>query len=125
MRVNVMPTATQTRKFVPALFAILCALAPLSLRAQTTAKEPKDGGTITGRVIADGHGIADVLVVLMPTDFTRERRPVARAKTDADGHYQLLNVPPGSYYLNATTPVYISADGNPSMGQQGRLLNIT
>src|SRR2546421_8682597 len=102
MRVNIMLLATQSRKVSLALLVALCALAAVSVRAQTTAKETKEASTIAGRVTADGHGVAGVLVTLMPTQLTTDRKPAAKAKSDADGRYLLTDVPPGSYYLNPT-----------------------
>ena len=118
MRVTDMPRPRQRHIIVCAL--LVCALVSAA-RAQSPAKE---AGTITGRVTADGHGLAGVLVALMPTEFTPERKPVARAATGADGRYQIANVPPGSYYLNTVAPVYLNADANPLAARQGRLLNV-
>ncbi len=119
-------TQTQTRRHViRALLIIACALAPLTYTsAQTPAKEPKDTGVIAGRITREGHAVADVLVTLMPGDWSAQQKPVAKTTSDADGRYRLANVPPGRYYLNPFAPAYVVSDINPADWRPGRMLNV-
>ncbi len=114
------------RALIDLLLVAACTLALAhTAPAQTPAPDnATTAGTIAGRVTSDGHGLAGALVALLPTEFTREARPAAKTKTDADGRYRLTNVPPGSYSLSVTAPAYISADTTPNTARQGRLLNV-
>ncbi len=120
--------ATRTpprRHVILVLLIITCALAPLMhTSAQTPAKETKDTGVLAGRITREGHGIADVLLTLMPADWSGQQKPVAKATSDADGRYRLASVPPGRYYLNPFAPAYVVSDVNPADWRPGRLLNV-
>jgi hypothetical protein len=55
--------------------ALILSVAP-SVLAQTTPPEAKATGAIKGRVTAnDGKGLEGVAVVLLPSDFTPDRKP--------------------------------------------------
>lgn len=116
-------THTQPRHLLRALLLLACAWYGTAA-AQPPVKESPGTGTVAGRVMADGHGVAGVLVALLPNGFASERKPAARATTDADGFYQLTHVPPGAYYLSATAPVHVLTNANAANLWRGRQLNI-
>ena len=97
-----MRALTYTGLIVAVLFsAATGALAQSSVKKEATA-------SITGRVTVGDKAAPQVMVVLLPSEYSSpERRPVATAKTDADGHYRLMNIPAGRYIIRPLTPTLI------------------
>ena len=114
------------RAFAAALLFITFAFAADSPAQTPAPRDAKSSGTISGRVTnADGHAVAGLALALMPADFTPDRRPVARAATDADGRFRLANVPAGRYRLQLLAPAHTSPDvaGSNPFGS-GRLITV-
>ena len=104
-----------------ALLALLClahAAAAPGASAQTGAP-----GSVSGRVRDGERGAAGVNVVLLLNEPPRFRQ-VARARTDADGHYLLSNVAPGRYQIMPVAPVYVLKDAPVEMWPPGRSLTL-
>ncbi len=88
----------RTAILTAAMLLIFLQIAPVA-RAQTTA----DGTTVQGNVRdARQNSLAAVSVVLTTKDGSYQRE----TKSDVDGHFAILNVPPGRYAITAyqTTP---------------------
>jgi protocatechuate 3,4-dioxygenase beta subunit len=66
--------------------------------------------SVTGRVTDGEHGVAGVAVVVMSADPSQRFKPVARARTDAEGRYRLGGVPPGRYTVMPVAPAYVLQD---------------
>ncbi|HEX8161550.1 MAG TPA: carboxypeptidase-like regulatory domain-containing protein [Pyrinomonadaceae bacterium] len=93
-----LPAATLARRAAPQTQAA---------RAATSAAP----GTVAGRVtFADGKPAANVGVALSPYEQGPDRRNVARASTDADGRYRVVNVPAGRYRLQALAGAFFSPE---------------
>lgn len=83
------------------------------------AQEPKETGTITGRVTLDGKPAQGVIVMATPSvsDPSKvvERMLNATASpkttTDSDGRYRLEDVRAGTYNIATSAPTLVSADG--------------
>ena len=106
------------RIFTRLLFivAILCNACVMTF-AQSAPKETPETSTITGRVTTgDDQPLPGVSLVLMPSQFNRERKPAGRAMTGADGFYRMPNVPAGSYRLQLLAPAYTPANALPTGG---------
>ncbi|HEX8852135.1 MAG TPA: carboxypeptidase-like regulatory domain-containing protein, partial [Pyrinomonadaceae bacterium] len=79
--------------------------------ARVLAQQAKEApATLTGRVTNDGKGVGGVGVALIAGDRSPDRKPVARASTDAEGNYRLTNIPPGRYQVVPLAPAFIVAD---------------
>ncbi|HYP01676.1 MAG TPA: carboxypeptidase-like regulatory domain-containing protein [Pyrinomonadaceae bacterium] len=117
------------RRLLRSLFAtsILCnVVIACSAFAQTSPQEAKETGAITGQVTnADAHPLPGVGLALIPANYSRYSKPVARAVTGADGFYRLSHVPAGSYQLQLLAPGYTPADASEQGGRnEGRAINI-
>ena len=92
---------------------LLCVMASAAL---AQAPQKQGTGIITGRVTLGEKGMANVVVALYPSDRTSPQRiSVARATTDYEGRYRLMNVPAGRYNIIAIAPTMVG----PSDGQYG------
>jgi hypothetical protein len=58
----------------------------------------------------------------MPGEYGPIERPLAKATTDSEGHYQLTGVPAGQHFLQAFAPALIA--GPSYMGRQEKVINI-
>lgn len=88
----------------------LAALALLLLFAAHALAQKEAPATVSG-VITDGeHGVAGVAVVIMTADPSQRFKTVARARTDAEGHYRVASVPPGRYVITPIAPAYVLED---------------
>jgi putative Ig domain-containing protein/carboxypeptidase family protein len=79
------------------VLAVICfVLSPVTARAQT--------GTIAGTIVEDGTLtplVGNDAFVVNAIAYTLDGEFFAGGNTDATGHYQIPNLPPGSYYLRA------------------------
>jgi protocatechuate 3,4-dioxygenase beta subunit len=90
--------------------AALAALTLLTLCAAHALAQKEAPATVTGRVTDGERGVAGVAVVVMSSDPSQRFRPVARARTDAEGHYRVTGVPPGRYVITPVAPAYVIQD---------------
>jgi protocatechuate 3,4-dioxygenase beta subunit len=106
-------------------FALLLCASSLAW-SSSPAQEPKETGTITGRVTVDRKPAQDVTVMAIPTApdvGTRAERRMPnpstfrKAVTDSDGRYRLEAVPTGKYYVAPFAPEY-SPDSPDDTAQQ-------
>lgn len=112
-----------------ALAAVLLLVAALDAPSQTpAAKDTKETGFISGRVTSsDGRPLAGVTIALQGAEPTFDRaRSAPRATTDADGRYQVANVPAGRYRVQALAPVYTQPGlrSNPFINDGGKTVNL-
>jgi hypothetical protein len=70
---------------------------PLSIVVTVT----EGSSRLQGFARRDGKGIADVMVVLVPSDMTALQALARRDQSDSDGSFSLRNVIPGKYTLVA------------------------
>src|SRR5918997_7076316 len=97
-----MPKLIQSKR--AAASALLFALALTSTALAQTAAAP---ATVSGRVTDGERGAPGVTVVLLSTEPTQRFRPAARAKTDAEGRFLLMNVAPGRYQILPVAPALV------------------
>lgn len=92
----------------------------LSQAAQTTST-----GTITGRVMVGDKPAQGVAVLLLPSNtYGANRKPAARAATDADGQFRLLNVPAGRYEVVPVARAFVVQGGRVGFRSQGKSINL-
>jgi len=86
---------------------ISLAAVALALSALTFAQTYRVAGTVLSAT--EGHPLAGVRLTLADQ---RSRKPEQSMLTDADGHFEFLNVPAGKYPLTAARRGYITAAYN-------------
>jgi hypothetical protein len=88
--------------------AALIVVASVGVTAQPqTIRQPDRPAEIHGRIIAadDGRPLVRARIALLSA--TAPGRPLMTTSTNAQGNYQLKDVPPGSYFVSASRPGYI------------------
>jgi hypothetical protein len=105
------------------LFVIL--LSVLTVSAALAQSAQKQGtGVITGRVLLKDKGMANVAVILYPSDPVLNRTAVARATTDFEGHYKLMGVPAGRYNVMPLAPALIGTSDGGVFREQGKSVTL-
>src|SRR6266571_3778169 len=74
-------------------------------------------GKIKGRVVADGHQVAEAMISVFPVNITGNMesfvtsifRPVT---VDADGKFEVTGLRAGAYTVSASSPGYVLSDEN-------------
>ncbi|HEX7330145.1 MAG TPA: carboxypeptidase-like regulatory domain-containing protein [Pyrinomonadaceae bacterium] len=88
--------------------AIACILLSLSVAVCAHAQSPtkEQPGSISGRVTFKSKGLAGVVVVAVPNNYSggSEGRPRYRATTDDEGNYRISDVPAGNYVAYPLAP---------------------
>ncbi|MDX6695078.1 MAG: hypothetical protein QOF02_2681 [Blastocatellia bacterium] len=97
--------------------AMACALGQA---AQSTGT-----GTITGRITVGDKPARGVTVVLLTGNpYGPERKPQARATTDAEGRFRLSNVPAGRHEVVPVAPAFVVPGTRTGYGSQGKSVNL-
>lgn len=100
------------------IFVALLAGMHAFARSAPPAQDPKETGTITGRVLLDGKPAQSVIVLATPsiTDSARVGeqmlKPPAplKAATDSDGRYRFETLPAGKYNIMPSAPTLVSVE---------------
>lgn len=121
-KVRQVRNSTHLGKMIAALIVVFCFdLVVLSQVGQKA--EP--GGAVEGQVTANGNPVRGCVVVLWRQPSTEPpERDALSARTDAEGHYHLTDIPAGNYYASVSAPGFFEVeDGKPA--QILRTLSIT
>jgi protocatechuate 3,4-dioxygenase beta subunit len=105
-----MPKRHTLGSHLTAARAARAALLALTLCAAHALAQKEAPASVSGRVTDGERGVAGVAVVVMYTEPTRRFKPVARARTDAEGRYRVTGVPPGRYQITPVAPTYVLQD---------------
>src|SRR2546426_8364571 len=93
------------------MFVALTATVPAQTPLQ--ASQTKEStGSISGHVTIGDVSARAVTVLLVLAENAPIERPVAKATTDQEGHFQMKGVPAGSYLLQAFAPALVAASDN-------------
>lgn len=84
------------------------------------AQDPKETGTITGRVTLDGRPAQGIIVMATEasTDQARavermfKRSSSPKTITDSDGRYRLEGLPAGNHYITPSAPALVNLGAN-------------
>jgi protocatechuate 3,4-dioxygenase beta subunit len=116
-------------KFLSRLTLILSLLGCTALCAQEVvvaqASQATGTGTIAGRVTIGDKPAQGIAVLLLPAErYGPERKPVARATTDAEGQFRLMNLAAGRYEVAPVAPAFVSAANLMHERNQGKSVNL-
>src|SRR5436309_850192 len=82
------------------------------------AQDPKETGTVTGRVLLDGKPAQGVIVMAAPSvsdpakmveQMLKPSRSL-KSLTDSDGRYRFESLPAGKYHIAPSAPTLVSAE---------------
>jgi 5-hydroxyisourate hydrolase-like protein (transthyretin family) len=105
------------RSSTRSLLLLVVMLVALNARAQTEAKQSTErAGSIRGRVTVGGKPAPGVKVIAFKHDRHSQDEPVASAKTDQDGNFQLTRLPSDQYRIMPLAPAYVA----PEQAEPGR-----
>jgi hypothetical protein len=94
---------------------VLC-LSLSSVLAQSDSKSSPSGGggTISGRVTVQGNGLGRATVTLwrQPLGEPTGSNLATNVRTDPEGNYLIAKVPPGSYFIAASAPGFVTTKEN-------------
>jgi hypothetical protein len=114
----------RTTALAATMIAALVVTVPARTPVQASqTKEPTC--SISGRVTIAGLPARGITVLLLSGEDGPIDRPVAKATTDRDGHFQMTGVPAGQHLLQAFAPALIVAPTDNMMGRSGKVINIT
>lgn len=92
---------------------------PRNADGTPVAQDKRTGlsGKIKGRVVADGHAVAEAMISVFPVNITGNMesfvtsifRPVS---VDADGRFEVTGLRAGVYTISASSPGYVLSDEN-------------
>lgn len=107
---------------IAAMIIVACVGAGAQPEIPKPAEKP---ASIHGRVIASDDGRPLVRARIALLSATATGRPIMTTSTNAQGNYQLSDVPPGSYFVSASRPGYIELQyGQRRAGQRGLAVNV-
>ncbi|HLM56413.1 MAG TPA: carboxypeptidase regulatory-like domain-containing protein [Pyrinomonadaceae bacterium] len=92
------------------IFSLAALSAPAAAAQTTTPLRAEAPSSVTGRVTDGERGLPGLTVAIFSTGPESRNRPVARARTDAEGQYRLTGVPPGRYVVAPSAPTYVMRD---------------
>jgi hypothetical protein len=116
LQVRLLPAGLKARLYERRPVVALVAVAALVLATAATAQSPT--GTIAGRIITpDGAAAADVDVFAAPRD--QPGSPIAKTRSAWDGRYELAGLPPGEFFVGASTHPALVAF-YPGVGERDR-----
>ena len=109
---------------------VACFLVPASgTSAQSVgpgaSQRSKQTCTVSGKIVMAGKAAPGVTVVVSVQDDRNpvaNHRPVARARTDEAGHYQLTGLAAGEYYVTPFAPLFVPT--NSTTGQDTKSIRI-
>jgi len=93
---------------IPALL-----ITTVAAQAQSTPGEgsgANGAGSISGLVTRDDKPAQGIPVVLISGDFSLRQKPIAKAITDSNGRYKLINIPHGRYQVTPLAPAMVVSD---------------
>lgn len=113
-------------KFPARLTLILGLLVCALTCAQAQAAQTNGTATITGRVTIGDKPAQGIAVLLLPGNmYGPERRPVARATTNAEGEFRLMNLAAGRYEVAPVAPAFVSEVNMMHERSQAKSVNLT
>ncbi|HEY6121182.1 MAG TPA: carboxypeptidase-like regulatory domain-containing protein, partial [Pyrinomonadaceae bacterium] len=81
-----------------------------AVSGQSKAGNLSPGGTVSGTVTIKGRPAGGIIVGLRQSEPSSPAAQMLRSKTDQDGAYKVMDVPPGTYEVSVTVPAYVVSE---------------
>ncbi|HKO98880.1 MAG TPA: hypothetical protein VJU86_17905 [Pyrinomonadaceae bacterium] len=91
---------------------------------QSSAPRKSVGATVSGRITVQGKGKGGIVVGLRARDAGPQDGPGHKGVSDAEGNYQITDIPAGNYLVSPLSPAYVVSDFT-SFGGPGKSLLLT
>jgi hypothetical protein len=110
---SVIPVSV-TRLILGTLILCGCVSASLAQAASKLKAPDPSASTITGRVTVQGNGLGRATVTLwrQPLGEPTGSNLATKVRTDPEGNYLIAKVPPGSYFIAASAPGFVTTKEN-------------
>lgn len=99
-----------TRYAIVLALGLSCAGLGSAVPCQTKTTKKTPTSSVSGRVTVHGKGVAGVVVGIRGLNGPLPSISTLKATTDADGNYQIVEVPAGNYQVFPMAPVYVMLD---------------
>ncbi|HEV2885180.1 MAG TPA: carboxypeptidase regulatory-like domain-containing protein [Pyrinomonadaceae bacterium] len=116
---------SSTTRRVLTFAAVLSCFAVHSVAySQISSQKKVATGSVSGRVTIHAKGRSGIIVGLRVAEVRGQSSLLWKAVTDADGNYQITNVPAGNYQIAPVAPAFVVSDTD-AFRRAGKTLVIT
>lgn len=120
-----MPRFCPTRCLITIALLLGWAQCTSPVRSQNKSLKKTPTGVVSGRVTLQGKGKGGIVIALTREQVGTQTGLIQKGTSDADGNYQITDVPAGFYRVVPIAPDYVVPEVNLNpFGSRGKSLNV-